>query len=602
MLVVRGLLTHAQLLYLMPVIAYQDIVAWFVLVWMFHGPTLLACRQWSRYITLAYGSLFCLLLALATAGFYILYLTIQRPFTYQMLRLSQMGLGIRASVFSELKRSWIIIPGFLFAVFAVAKYTWNLNPRYLARMRSAVYSPLAVLSVVILIFTGHAWVSRNVDIPVVLANPEWAFFYSLFAVRSEPKFTEAIPAYEDDVPLSNERAEAAATSYPFAMPPSAVAARGFNVLIIVMESVGTHQLQLYGSSYADTPELMRLSSQAIVFNRAYAAEPNTSAAMAALFCSLYPKPYWVPLIRYNARIPVVGLADVLRHHGYRTAFIHFGQLEYDDEGEFLDKHGFGYIFAKGRDYDTPHDSELPEKVVDWINSARSKPFFLTVWTQDTHHPYVAPVSYDFRTSDDALKRYLNSVLETDAIIGRIEARLHELKLADNTLLVITGDHGEAFGEHGNRVHGFSVYDEEVHVPLMIVNPALVEHGMRIDRIARQIDIAPTLLGILGYPAPPQWQGTNLFSQSRPNRAYLFSAADSLTLGLVDGDLTYMYDMFDGHEALYDLAHDPGEHQNLVADHSWRAVGSRERLRVEAWYKFQRRYLARLASESDATPH
>jgi len=323
--------------------------------------------------------------------------------------------------------------------------------------------------------------------------------------------------------------------------------------------------------------------------------------MAALFCSLYPNPDWVPMIRNNPVVPVVGLADALVQHGYRTGFIHSGQLEYDNDAQFLRNHGFGYLFAESRDFDTPHDSELPRKVVDWIKSDRSKPFLLTVWTQDTHHPYVAPTSYGFPTTDEPLKRYLNSVLETDAIIGRIETELKNLNLADNTLVVITGDHGEAFGEHGNRIHGFSVYDEEVHVPLMIVNPALIAHEIRIDRIARQIDLAPTLLGILGYPAPPQWQGTNLFSQSRPSRAYLFSAADSFTFGLVNGDLKYMYDTFDGYDALYDLAHDPAERHNLFPDPSWRPVVSRERLRIEAWYDFQRRYLARLASVSDARP-
>ena len=77
--------------------------------------------------------------------------------------------------------------------------------------------------------------------------------------------------------------------------------------------------------------------------------------------------------------------------------------------------------------------------------------------------------------------------------------LEEMKLANDTLLVITGDHGEAFGEHGRIAHGFTVYDEETRVPLLIVNPLLFPHEVVVNSLGSQVDIAPTLLSLLGYP-------------------------------------------------------------------------------------------------------
>ena len=112
------------------------------------------------------------------------------------------------------------------------------------------------------------------------------------------------------------------------------------------------------------------------------------------------------------------------------------------------------------------------QALGWIKVDPSRPFFLTVWTQDTHHPYLAAEHHDYGVHDAHLNRYLNAVRATDRIVGELAAALQTMGLADRTLLVITADHGEAFGEHGQLIHGGTVYNEEVRVPLLIVNPQL----------------------------------------------------------------------------------------------------------------------------------
>ena len=229
--------------------------------------------------------------------------------------------------------------------------------------------------------------------------------------------------------------------------------------MIVMESVGARRLELYGAPYDDSPELVQLAHHGVLFNRIYVSQPYTSSAMVGLFCSIYNQHSWWSIPRQMPTIPVEGIAGVLDAHGYRTGFIHDGQLFFDNQGLFLRSHGFTQVVSQDRDYVTPHDQDLIPAAISWIRADPSRPFFLTLWTNDTHHPYVS-TSHRSIVGDPYLNRHLNGVQSSDALTGKLMRTLEEMKLANDTLLVITGDHGEAFGEHGRIAHGFTVYDEE----------------------------------------------------------------------------------------------------------------------------------------------
>jgi arylsulfatase A-like enzyme len=243
----------------------------------------------------------------------------------------------------------------------------------------------------------------------------------------------------------------------------------------------------------------------------------------------------------------------------------------------------------------PQDGPLLPAALDWIDGHKSKPFFLTLWTMDTHHPYIVAADRNYGVRDPALNRYLNGVQSMDALIGQLADELKKMGLADNTLLVITGDHGEAFSEHGQSIHGFTVYNEELQVPLLIINPRLFPHKRLMDGPGRQIDIAPTLLSLLGIPEPAQWQGMSMFRWPRGRRVYMFSANGNYLLGLIDGNMKYIYDFNLDRAELYDLATDPYEHNNLSSDPTYAALMGREKLHLQAWISFQNPYLRRLAS-------
>jgi lipoteichoic acid synthase len=432
-------------------------------------------------------------------------------------------------------------------------------------------------------------------------NPEWAFIASLIEAP-RPSVSAGIPPdYFTDFHTTPQPKDSSRAPIFAGLPAGSVSGKPLNVILFVMESVGAKNLQLTGASYDDSPALVALAQHGIVYDKTYVSQPFSSAAIAGLFTSLYPAHDWMTIPRAEPTIRAPGLPAVLKAHGYQTAFIHAGLIDFDGNLSFLESAGFADVIARAEDDIQPRDGELALAAFNWIKRHPAHPFFITIWTRDTHNPYLSPTS---RRYDGAWvkNRYLNSIAWTDQVIGQLTNELKRAGLTDNTLLVITGDHGEAFEEHGQSVHNFSIYNEEVRVPLMFVNPALIAH--RIDRhdLARQIDIAPTILDILGIEPPGAWQGTSLLAASRPTRAYLFSIAGDFRLGLAEGDYVYIQNYTRDRRELYDVKRDFNEQYDLSTDPRFAPIMARDRLRLEAWLSFQNKYLASLACAGCPVPH
>ena len=146
---------------------------------------------------------------------------------------------------------------------------------------------------------------------------------------------------------------------------------------------------------------------------------------------------------------------------------------------------------------------------------------------------------------------------------------------------MTGDHGECFGApHRTWGHGFRLYQEGINVPLMLWNPRLFEGGGRPATIAGHVDVNPTILDILGVPAPSSWEGRSVFAPGRPPRAYFYAANDDYLLGVREGPFKYIYNVTRGREELYDLVHDPDEQTNVAGVYPGRCRVLRQRL--AAW--------------------
>lgn len=582
---------------ILPILAYQDVGYCAALAWIFYllfkytkGPL----AYWT--VTTA-GWLICIATAGYTAFNCVLYSYINTPLTYRLLLISDYARGVGETVTAA--RSFALTLMLLVTLFVtfMALVCWLLLPDLVSLISRAFYS-YGLTLVVLYVLGAHLYTLKYVQYRLAAANPEWMLLSSFFESATPLVHDKIPPAYYGDfLPRSESAVRVLAPGAAYDVTPSAekTPEHPLNVVMVVLESEGIRRLQLYGAPYNDTPNMERLAQHGDVFSHIYVAQPNTSAAMAALICSLYPEHGWSDIPRNMAGIRVPGLPDVLARHGYRTGFIHEGTLAFDNEDAFLWGHGFANIESTSQELRAPMDPALLPKAIKWIRDDPGKPFFLMLWTHDTHHPYIAPSSHAYGVSDAYLNRYLNAVEYSDALVGQLSQALDEMKLADSTLLVITGDHGEAFGEHNQTVHNFTVYDEEVRVPLLVVNPRLFTHRSTFDRLGRQIDIAPTLLSILGYASPRQWQGTSLFIQDQPRRAYLFSDDGGSILGLVDGNYKYIYDFNRERAELYDLSSDPAEKHNLSADPRYREMAKQKYLRLEAWLSFQNTYLKRFSA-------
>lgn len=525
---------------------------------------------------------------------------LRSPLTYPLLYLAGDMTSMRSSIGS-------FLDGTILAALmgAPAGYLWAVHltrrrpvPRLL-RSRAAVLACLLLLGCAVAqarTALGGSWGDR--DDRLIARNPHWAILVSY------ARELLGRPAERLDVPFG--AAELADFERPALIRAPLREHPPRNLILLVLESTGTRYLSLYGSSYATTPRLVQEASHALVFDSFYSHAGLTANSMAALSLSIHPYMTWREYTVEYPDYPGATLADALRPLGYRTAFIHSGDLEYVSQDRFLRNRGFDVLWGRGDLGPGPalsswgtEDRLLVDATLRWLDEDRDRPFFVMAWTSQSHHPYEASPGApdrDFfagrpRPPDDYdLGRYLNTLLEVDRQLGRLFDGLRERGLAEDTLVVITGDHGEAFGDpHDAWGHGSRLWEENVRVPLVIWNPRLFSAGVRSATIGGHVDVNPTVAELMGFTPAASWEGRSLLDPERPPRTYFYAARDQYLLGVRENDWKYVYDATRGRDALYDLASDRDETRNVAAAHPDLCI--RLRRRLAAWRDHAARGLA-----------
>ena len=348
------------------------------------------------------------------------------------------------------------------------------------------------------------------------------------------------------------------------------AAAGRNVILVSLESTAAQYLPLYGARDDEMPNLSALARSAIVFDRAYAVYPESIKGLFSILCSRYPA------LDTNAEsyasTPCRSVASHLTDRGYRSALFHSGRFGYLGMDAVVSNRGYDVIADAG-DIGGRHESSFGvddrttvERMLAWIDGLRRVDrFFLTYLPIAGHHPYESPEPGPFPATDD-FGRYRNALHYGDAALGDLMKGLQARGRYQDTVWIVLGDHGEAFGQHdGNFGHTFQIYEENVRVPFLIAAPGLISEHVRTSQIVSLIDTAPTILDLLGLPADDRYQGTTALTNDA-RMAFFYADYSLRLLGLRDGNVKFIHDLDSNRSRLYDLDRDPLESHDIAAAH------------------------------------
>ncbi len=353
-----------------------------------------------------------------------------------------------------------------------------------------------------------------------------------------------------------------------------------NVVLISIDTCRADHLSCYGYKRLTTPNVDSVARAGVLFKSALTPVPLTMPAHSSMLTGTYPPTHGARLNDgYSLSAGNVTLAEIMREAGYQTAaFV----------GGFPLDQGFG--LNQGFDtYDCKFTikneqwlwgnqrtaGEVNRSALAWLQGHARKPFFLFLHYFDAHYPYEPPLPY---ARDYAGDLYAGEIAYVDHCIGEVLKKLRDSGAEDNTLIIITGDHGEDLGEHGEPYHGYFIYQATQHVPLVIRAPRNSK-GWQVEDNVSLVDIMPTVLDVVGLKTPPKVEGVSLRhylegsprsarggkTSEQPRQIYCESLEPatfqcSSLRSVVEAGWKYIRAP---KEELYDLKHDPVEKTNLI---------------------------------------
>jgi choline-sulfatase len=298
-----------------------------------------------------------------------------------------------------------------------------------------------------------------------------------------------------------------------------------NIILITLDTVRADRMGFLGSTRGLTPNLDALARQSVVFTRAYSQVPLTTPSHAAILTGTYPQfnqvdDFQVPLAKELPYAP-----EILRNNGYGTAAF-LASMVLDPKSKFAPGFDRGFdtydanFHMRAPNEDRYHSTErrgdeVVAHALAWLDEARSKhhpqgPLFVWVHLYDAHHPYEPPQPYRGKY---AKVPYDGGIAYVDSVVGRFLTQLRARGLYDGSLIAVMADHGEALGEHGEDTHGIFLYDETIHVPLVIKLPGAASRekfeGRQVDARVQLVDVLPTILAAVGVAIPQEVQGKSL---------------------------------------------------------------------------------------------
>jgi arylsulfatase A-like enzyme len=407
-----------------------------------------------------------------------------------------------------------------------------------------------------------------------------------------------------------------------------------NVVLIAIETLRADHVGCYGYTRDTTPNIDKLARDGTLFTSATSTSSWTMPSHMSMFTSLYPSSHKATDYekKLDDRIPT--LAGILKQNGYTTAgFVSNPTLEA--------RYGFGNGFDVYDDYTITLDSQLnlfgnnPDKVgallavtsplltntaIEWLTKNYKRRFFLFIHYFDPHYDYAPPEPYDrmfdsgYRGTVDGritsnsqlkpgiLRKDLEHIIAlhdgeirfTDEHVGKLLRKVDELRLTNNTLIILVSDHGDEFLEHGGSMHAHTLYEELIHIPFIIKYAHVIPEGKKVDTLVSHIDIMPTVFDILKIRSDVKMEGRSLL----PAITYASLGGQFNAPAPVYSELDLnrnlrcirtrkhklIYDITTKKEEVYDLEVDPKETTDLNVENRFTEAGRLLHNQLFEWMK------------------
>jgi len=369
--------------------------------------------------------------------------------------------------------------------------------------------------------------------------------------------------------------------YLFFLPehPSFSSLKGgkeFNYVLITVDTLRADHLHCYGFPTIETPFIDLFASKGIKFEKCISQTPLTLPSHTSILTGTYPLFHGV---RDNGGFLVppelITLAEIFKNKGYETAaFV----AAYVLDSKWGLNQGFDYYFDKF-DLSRFHKislgsvqrpaNEVMDEALSWLEEKKEGKFFVWIHLYDPHTPYEPPPPYDSKYPG---RPYIGEIAFTDSELGRLWQFLEKNNLLENSFIIFASDHGESLGEHRESTHGFFVYQEAIHVPLIFVTPFEKLQEVSSSAVVSLVDIMPTVCEMAEIPVPSQVQGESLLPLFfKPEKSHSYAYTETYYPRFHYGWSELISFQNDRYKLiiapdmeLYDLIEDPEERKNLAS--------------------------------------
>jgi arylsulfatase A-like enzyme len=354
-----------------------------------------------------------------------------------------------------------------------------------------------------------------------------------------------------------------------------------DIVLITIDALRADHLSCYGYQRPTSPNIDALAARGVRFAHAYAQAPHTSFSLASVMIGKY----YPTLARLASSDTHETLAKILRRYGWKTAAFFPPAVFYIDAQKMkaFEANHFDFEYVK---YEYLGAEDRVGQIAAFLDAEQPKKLFLWLHLFEPHEPYERHARFDYGERD--VDRYDSEIAFSDEVVGKV-LKLLEAK-RPGAVVFIAADHGEEFGEHDGRYHGTTLFDEQVHVPLIMSGRGLPARV--IDGPAQLIDIPATILGLLDIPVPARMRGTDLgpWLATPPAPAErlppAFAEVDDKRMVAVN-DEKLICDQRKDYCSYFDLRADPHEQNSLADQRPERVAALRGQL--DAWLGQQARY-------------